>query len=1034
MTVVMLAGITTIPVYAADSVDYSAQLQELKSLMDQCAEKGIPTDYEQVSYSTIERFEEYINADLEKGIDASYTNYEKASVDAIYAEAKANLEAYLAGTKEPVQIVRPDMQNLTIDGNNIYYGKNPVFSIGYGFFGHAQADIPNFQSFGVNNIQMEIGPHQTWGQGSNGWNLYESKPGECGSIGIDSTVARTGSKSLHINETHATEGGYYVAAQREIPCKPDTTYTMGVWAKGTATNTWCLWMKFGWDVDASQRTNFDLSSSDWKNYTNTYRTGANQTTMTLLVVADEPTDAYLDDFYVYEDGSNVNLLSNPGFETDVYPEVEALKVHLNNAENNNVGVSLLLAPHYLQNIAAANDIPLTSDDQATFIRFDINHAKAKEIIEAHIRAVLSNVQDYDCIDSICISNEPWFDTRWFNDYQDDFRNYILEKHGDIGTIRDLYGMWSWQDIDDVDMPETNWLGNYKINAKSYDWMEFNDKVFTEWHEWMAGIVREYFPNTPIHSKVMENIIYSGETKERVELARGTDYEMFGEFSGYSGIDGSNFETNDYYELMFLYDYLDSAVGKPVYNSETHIIKDYNGNANNLTPLNSDETKKALTKMWQGAIHGRDLSTVWAWQRHYNDDQNNSAFFGGILFRPDLVDGLGQMNLDFARLSDEIVELQTNSNKVAIFYSKPSRLWTTSHITNVLDVYKELIKNGYDVEVVTEKSVANLSQYKTLIIPKGTPNTTQQALTAIQNFAANGGRVLRGDSSVLTKNEYNESMSVNISSVATYSLAALGAGKVTLKDTSTGAAPTDVEWQYSVTGDRILVNAVNMSSTAKTVDVYYNGTKIGNMKELISNQSGVESVALASYVPQLLEYKLNAVGETEIEDLTFDAVRKTLNWSACGEDFAKVNIYKYNEDNTLTLAYSTTGDEYVYANSGTYIVCPVLKNGTELTGKVITTVDPDDATKISNLTVNGRRTQVKINNLTEHYFRGNVVVELFDANGNVIAYGSGKAFIAPNGTQQLDVALSGKGIADHVKVTVYDDMDNCLSEKTADITY
>ena len=28
----------------------------------------------------------------------------------------------------------------------------------------------------------------------------------------------------------------------------------------------------------------------------------------------------------------------------------------------------------------------------------------------------------------------------------------------------------------------------------------NDEVFLEWHEWLAGIVREYFPNTPLHAE------------------------------------------------------------------------------------------------------------------------------------------------------------------------------------------------------------------------------------------------------------------------------------------------------------------------------------------------------------------------------------------------------------------------------------------------------------------------------------------------------------------------------------------------------
>ncbi len=1032
MAIVMTVAITVVPVQAA-TYPNAGQVMLIKNKITQCKNAGIAVDYEEMMYAVIDRFvNTYIPADTTKGIDSSVLTYEKNAIAEIYEEVNANLTAYLDGTKTPLTVNRPNMNNLSVDGKYIYDGSNPVFSIGYGFFGHAQNDIPNFQKFGASNIQMEIGPHQTWGKGSSGWNLYTGANTTDASGTIVDTVARTGSKSLHMVQNNGEGSELYVAAERTIPCKPNTTYTMGVWAKGTAANTWTLWMKFGWEVPANERTNFDLSQ-DWKEYTNTYTTGDSQTTMTLLVLADNTADAYLDDFYVYEQGSTTNLLANGGLETDIYPEVEGLKINLNNAQNNNVGVSLLLAPHYLENIAAENGIELTSDDSATFIRFDINDATAKQIIEAHIRGVLSNVQDYTCIDSICISNEPWFDTRWFDDYQDDFKAYAIEKHGSESNAKDAYGLYSWSSIT---MPETNFFGNYTINAKAYDWMEFNDKVFTEWHEWMAGIVREYFPNTPIHSKVMENIITSGETKERVELARGTDYEMFGEFSGYSGIDGSNYASNDYYEMMFLYDYLQSAVGKPVYNSETHIIEDYGWSNPECFDFTSTNTDKALYKMWQGAIHGRNMSTVWAWQRHYTDgddatdstisipeSDSNKAFYGGVLFRPDLVAGLGKMNLDFARLSNEIVELQTNSDKVAIFYSKPSRLWNSSYITNVLAVYKELIMNGYDVGVVSEKSIAKLSEYDTLVIPTGATYTTQAARTAVENFAANGGKVLYGNTSVLTKSEYNKSLTTNtISGATTYSLSNLSAKAVTLKDTSTGAAPTDVEWQYSVSGNRILINAVNIGTSAKNIDVYYNGDKLADLSELINNQAGLATITLNSYEPQLLSYTLIDCEPNEIVDLTLDSANSKITWTAVGQNVGSVTIYKCNPDKTVTYLGNTTAKEYAYSEDGTYIVCPILKDGTELEGTVITT--PSDVSL--NVASSGQSVSVSLTNNGENYVRAKILVEAL-VNGEVVAYGCGKTFVTPNVTNKMDILLATPQTADSIRVTVYDDLNTELAK-------
>lgn len=1034
MAIVMTVAITVVPVQAATYPTSQGQVVMLKSKISSLKSKGYSMDYEEMLYSVIERFyNTYIPADTAKGIDANVLAYEKNAVAEIYEELKSSLEAYEKGTKTPKTVTRTNMQNISVNGKYIYDGNNPVFSIGYGFFGHAQNDIPNFQKFGANNIQMEIGPHQTWGQGSIGWNIYTGANSPNASGTIVTGTAHSGSKSLHMMQNYGEGAELYIAAERTIPCKPNTTYTMGVWAKGTSANTWTLWMKFGWDVPANERTNFALTSN-WKEYTNTYTTGANQTTMTLLVLADNTADAYLDDFYVYEQGSNENLLPNGGLEAQIYPELEGLKVNLKKAQENNVGVSLLLAPHYLENIAAENDIPLTSDDQATFIRFDINHTKAKEIIEAHIRGVLSNVKDYTCIDSICISNEPWFDTRWFTDYQDDFQNYAIEKHGSLANAKSAYGQYLGNTIK---MPETSLFGNYTINAKAYDWMEFNDKVFTEWHQWMAGIVREYFPNTPIHSKVMENIITTGETKERVELSRGTDYDLFGTFSDYSGIDGSNYTTDDYYEMMFLYDYLQSSVGKPVYNSETHIIEDYGWSNPQCFDFTSTNTDKALYKMWQGAIHGRSMSTVWAWQRHYTDgddattaeisvpsSDSNKAFYGGLLFRPDLVAGLGKMNLDLARLGSKIVELQENSNKVAVLYSKPSRLWNASHITSVLAVYKQLITNGYDVGVVTERSIEKLSDYDTLVIPANTEYTTQATRTAVENFASAGGKVLLAESDGITKNEYNKSLTTStINGSATYSLSALNEKSVTLKDTSTGAAPQNVEWQYSEKDGRLLINIANNSEAAKNIDVYYNGSKLVGGTELISEENGISTVALSGYEPKLMEYSLITCGPDEVANLEVDNENSKIIWAAYGKNISGLNIYKVGADKSVTYLANVTGKEYAYPTNGTYLVSPVLKDGTELEGKFITTLADVDMT----VRKNGERVSVGLTNNGTDYLRAKVFVEALK-DGEVVSYGYSKTFVTPGGKNEITLLLSTSNGVDDIRVTVYDDINNILVKK------
>ena len=75
-------------------------------------------------------------------------------------------------------------------------------------------------------------------------------------------------------------------------------------------------------------------------------------------------------------------------------------------------------------------------------------------------------------------------------------------------------------------------------------------------------------------------------------------------------------------------------------------------------------------------------------------------------------------------------------------------------------------------------------------------------------------------------------------------------------------------------------------------------------------------------------KLESLKKPDIKDLYFDDVRKAICWKAVGESVAWVNIYQYNADNTISFVCKTSGDEYFYEKVGTYLVCPVLEDGTD----------------------------------------------------------------------------------------------------------
>ena len=1018
LAAVIMAAMGNIPVNAIEDVDFSDKLTELKLLMDECKDAGIPIDYEVVDYATIERFEDYINQDIAHGM--TNTDYSIGCINALYERSKANLEAYLRGEKKALKVKRPDMHNLTTDQKNIYDGNDPVISTGYGYFTAAINDMPRFHDFGMNNIQFEIGPVSTR-TSSNGWTEAPAGGVQANGEVVD-TEYHSGSHSFKIENNTPLTPNVYIRYHRSIKCKPDTTYKFGCWTKGRSFKN--VWLS----VNGFDNRNYFGGSSGWVKNEFEYTTSQSQTALEMTLLSEDVGTVYLDDFYVYETGGeNINLVGNPGFEDDIYPSVEALKENLKTAKDNNIAVSLLLSPHYFPE-------DLSSDiytDKGTFIHYNINSPEAKAIVEDHIRVVLSRVKDFDCINSICISNEPWFDTRWFTDFYDPlFREYLRDVYGTIDSLNSACGT-SYSDFSKISMPASLKKPFFGMRDKmSYDWIEFNDKIFADWHKWMADIVKEYMPQTPVHSKVMDNFVI-GEPGDRNELTRGTDFDLFGEFSDYAGSDGGTYVDEDadgYYRMMLFYDFLNSAIGKPVYNSEEHIIRDRDTN------FSGEQTAYVLNNMWQGAIHGRSLSTIWVWDRSYD---TASDFWGSIQFRPDTVAGLGKTSLDFLRLSDEIADIQNNSEKIAIYYSKPSRLYNEDHTEYLFDAYKGITAKGYDAGVVTDRSIGKLSGYNTLVIPYAT-NCRAETLTAVENFIKNGGKVYYSQSTspgakkILSGNEHDKTLdnSYVLSNATSFTdiRNVLSDGVVTIKDAN-GAEPSDIDWQYSVTEDRILLNITNTAGygDVKNISVYYNGEKLEGLTELISDTDNINTVELCGYEPQLLRFRFKEYVPTEVKNITVDGNKIT--WEVVGDDYAGMNVYFYNNSKKLIFMGNVSADEYNCESEGSYVLRPVRKDGTELEGIMVTA-----ASSVDIEVPYSDRGSVKaiVKNYTGNYVYGKVKIEYMDSNENILAYGYGQTFIKPGENNEVYVSVSVPASVTKAKITVSDNSGRYLKLKEIDL--
>ena len=130
---------------------------DLDTLIAECTQKEIPTDYEKASVAIIREFMENIRFEAEHNDTSRVGQYMKI-LTTMYQDTKADLSAYLSGEKKAFAVPKYQGGAVEFDGTTILAEtdtggikeKRPVFFTGFGHFETGRESIPFFASLGMN--------------------------------------------------------------------------------------------------------------------------------------------------------------------------------------------------------------------------------------------------------------------------------------------------------------------------------------------------------------------------------------------------------------------------------------------------------------------------------------------------------------------------------------------------------------------------------------------------------------------------------------------------------------------------------------------------------------------------------------------------------------------------------------------------------------------------------------------------------------------------------------------------------------------
>jgi len=873
-------------------------LAELEILKEQCVQAGISTEYETINIEMIRKFIGYIHEELAKGYTGSLGQY-KFGLTRLYNQAKESMTAYLSGEAEPFSVPQYVTSDLTFDGTRVWadtmqYGersRNLVYFNGFGHFDTANNDTEFFNKIGLNLIQSSMpsmaGCLQTddW---PDDWNGVR-RGGSTATFTETNESAIEGEYSLRAENSDGWEQNKGIYISQVVSVKPNTEYVYGFQAKGKAIRSSALVSCVG-DVYVSEKKDIP-PTEDWTEYQYTYQTGENETTMAInFLIQNIIEEMYLDDVYIKEKGTDINLLKNGDFEKAARPlteldreamaegyyirynSVENFRRILSEAEKNNVLVDVGVFPHFFPSFLEQGTQEDYTDDglnEMHFTPFELDNERVRKAISIYARLVCSIVSEYDCVRTICLLNEPGLLANKVTETKDLkahytplWQEFLMDRYGnDVRKLNENYGS-NYQNFSEVDMPD-----NMEATPLYYDYRCFNDGVLADFHQWFAEELHNAYPQYKLHSKVQQYFRKSYETMHE----RGTNYELLAPFLDINGCDSFPTYASLYNRLsykMAYYDFLTSLKKAPVWDTESHII--YDGGKINYY---SDQTAHVEADVWNGAVHGRSGGAYWLWDRGDSSSPWGAARYAqpNYAFRPEEAATLARTNMDLNRLSNEVSVLQNSKAKTAILYSRTALGYGgEASMTSMLDAYESLIFSGQNVDFVTDTTIETIGNYQLLIIPDAT-HVKADMLSTIKKYLEQGGTLYIKGSDSLKKTEYNKNQETTLVS-AIYNhpntvtdgeeslkttVNRLALSKLRLVDAETNEDIENVEWFYTEKDGRCLIHVMNHeANTTKQVKVLYEDKPVESLKELRSGKMA-DQFSAEFYQPLLVSFRLIA---------------------------------------------------------------------------------------------------------------------------------------------------------------------------------
>ena len=243
------------------------------------------------------------------------------------------------------------------------------------------------------------------------------------------------------------------------------------------------------------------------------------------------------------------------------------------------------------------------------------------------------------------------------------------------------------------------------------------------------------------------------------------------------------------------------------------------------------------------------------------------------------------------------------------------------------------------------------------------------------------------------------------------------------DEETGKRPENLDWQYSIEGNNVLLTVTNLEyDDTKKLAIYADGERLIGFNEYFTEQKGIDTITLEGYTPQLISLKIPKKLTQEIDRISVDTENSLIKWNYRTDKYFGASVYSVSEQGERKLIGIVRGNEYKYSNQGTYLVCAMGVDLFESNGRIITVSEEkpfEISCSDSVISKGGVSAQIQINNLEDKINSGVVYTVAYDLEDNVVGYSYNRLTLNPYASDSVKVMFTTDAKAEYIKIFAAD---------------